>query len=98
MFSIFKSSKTTPDLSFLGADMHSHLLPGLDDGLQETEQTLAFIQELQQMGYKKLICTPHILSDMYPNSPETILPKLELVRDALKENNIDMQVDAAAEY
>ena len=99
MFSLFGASKkTTPDLSFLAADMHSHLLPGLDDGLQEIEQSVAFIKELQQLGYKKLICTPHILSDVYPNSPETILPKLELVRDALEKNNIDMQVEAAAEY
>src|SRR5215211_3539075 len=98
MFSFFRSSKTTPDLSFISVDMHSHLLPGLDDGLQEMKQTLEFIRQLQRLGYKKLICTPHILSDVYPNSPDTILPKLELVRNALKENNIDMQIDAAAEY
>jgi len=98
MFSLFGSKKVTPDLSFLAADMHSHLLPGLDDGLQEIEQTMDFMNELQQLGYKKLICTPHILSDVYPNTPDTILPKLELVRSALKENNIDMQVEAAAEY
>lgn len=99
MFSFFGiSKKPTPDLSFIAADMHSHLLPGLDDGLQEMEQTMSFMQELQQMGYKKLICTPHILSDVYPNSPDTILPKLELVRSALKENKINIQVEAAAEY
>jgi tyrosine-protein phosphatase YwqE len=98
MFSLFGSNKTTPDLSFISVDMHSHLLPGLDDGLQEMEQTLAFVKQLQQLGYKKLICTPHILSDLYPNSPETILPKLELVRNSLEENKIDMQVEAAAEY
>jgi protein-tyrosine phosphatase len=98
MFSLFGSSKITPDLSFIGADMHSHLLPGLDDGLQNIEQTVAFIQELQQLGYKKLICTPHILSDLYQNSPETILPKLELVRSALREKNIDVTIEAAAEY
>ncbi len=98
MFSLFGSSKITPDLSFIGADMHSHLLPGLDDGLQNIEQTVAFIQELQQLGYKKLICTPHILSDLYQNSPETILPKLELTRSVLRERNIDMAIEAAAEY
>lgn len=98
MFSLFRSSEVTPDLSFITADMHSHLLPGLDDGLQEPEQTLKFIKELQQLGYKKLICTPHILSGVYNNSPETILPKLELVRTSLAENNIDMQIEAAAEY
>lgn len=98
MFSLFGSKKVEPDLSFIAADMHSHLLPGLDDGLQQIEQTVHFMQQLQQLGYKKFICTPHILSDLYPNSPETILPKLQLVRNALAENNINVQVEAAAEY
>jgi tyrosine-protein phosphatase YwqE len=98
MFSFFRSKKVTPDLSFIGVDMHSHLLPGLDDGLQELDQTMEFMRKLHQMGYQKFICTPHILSDMYPNSPETILPKLDIVRSALLENNIDVKVDAAAEY
>ncbi|MBV9963441.1 MAG: histidinol phosphatase [Parafilimonas sp.] len=98
MFSFFGSKKATPDLSFIAADMHSHLLPALDDGLQSIDDAINFIKELKELGYQKLICTPHILSDVYPNSPETILPKLELVRNALKENNIDMQVEAAAEY
>ncbi|MFT4153510.1 tyrosine-protein phosphatase [Parafilimonas sp.] len=98
MFSLFGSSKTTPDLSFIGADMHSHLLPGLDDGLQTIDQTISYMRQLQQMGYKKLICTPHILAEVYPNSPATILPKLEVVRAAIEENNIDIQVEAAAEY
>jgi len=100
MFNFFKRSgkPVEPDLSFLGIDMHSHLLPGIDDGLQELEATVAFIKDLKSLGYRKLICTPHILSDLYPNSPATILPKLELVRSALKEANVDMQVEAAAEY
>lgn len=99
MFSLFGTSKKTiPDLSFLSADMHSHLLPGLDDGLQTLEQTVSFIQQLHELGYKKLICTPHILAEVYPNKPDTILPKLDLVRNALKENRIPIEVEAAAEY
>lgn len=99
MFSIFRKKETVkPDLSFIGADMHSHLLPGLDDGLTTVEESVAFISELQQLGYSKLICTPHIISDMYPNSPQTILPKLEEVRTALKEKNINVTIEAGAEY
>jgi len=100
MFNFFnrKSGSIVPDLSFLGADMHSHLLPGIDDGLQELEQTVEFIKDLQKLGYSKLICTPHILSDLYPNSPETILPKLAMVREALAEDDVDVKVEAAAEY
>jgi tyrosine-protein phosphatase YwqE len=98
MFSFFKSKAVKPDLSFIGVDMHSHLLPGLDDGLKEPEETIAFVKELQQLGYTKLICTPHILSDLYPNSPDSILPKLELIRGLLKEQNIPVAIEAAAEY
>jgi tyrosine-protein phosphatase YwqE len=98
MLSLFRSSKATPDLSFIGADMHSHLLPGLDDGLKTMDDTIAFIKELHSLGYQKLICTPHIIADLHPNSPDTILPRLEEVRTALKEQNIPVQIDAAAEY
>ena len=73
MISFFKK-KVTPDLSLIGADMHSHLLPGLDDGLPDMDATLAFMRRLHDMGYSKLICTPHIMSDMYANSPSTIFP------------------------
>src|SRR3954462_2583871 len=100
MFKLFGGSSkiTDTDLSFLSVDMHSHLLPGLDDGLQTIDQTMVFMQQLQKMGYQKLICTPHILSDMHPNTPETILPKLDLVRNELAKKSLNIQVEAAAEY
>lgn len=98
MLSFFRSSKAEPDLSFIGADMHSHLLPALDDGLKSMDETISFIKRLHSLGYQKFICTPHIISDIHPNSPETILPRLGEVRIALKEQNVPVQIDAAAEY
>lgn len=97
MFSIFKS-RVKSDLSFIGVDMHSHLLPGLDDGLKSAEDTIAFVEKLHKLGYDKLICTPHIISDLYPNNPENINAALQLVRDALAKKNIPVKVEAAAEY
>ena len=96
--SLFRSNKVTPDLSFLYADMHSHLLPALDDGLKTLDETIHFISGLYDLGYRKLICTPHIISDMYPNSAETILPALKIVQDAIREKNMDITIAAAAEY
>src|SRR6476620_5973498 len=99
MFSFLKKTRNiVPDLSFISADMHSHLLPDLDDGLKTLDETITFINELYTLGYRKLICTPHIISDIYPNNPETILSKLELVRSTLKKANIDITIEAAAEY
>ena len=99
MFSFFsKKHDDSLDLSFLKVDMHSHLLPSLDDGLESMEQTMNFAREMKLLGYKKLICTPHILPDVHDNSPETILPRLAEVKKALTENNIDIEFEAAAEY
>jgi protein-tyrosine phosphatase len=99
MFSFFKKTgNLVPDLSFISVDMHSHLLPGLDDGLKTLDETIVFINELYKLGYRKLICTPHVIFDIYPNNPETILSKLDLVRSELKKTNIDITVEAAAEY
>ena len=101
----FKKSeekKATVDIknafSFLQADMHSHLLPGIDDGAQTVEDSLAMIKPLLEMGYKKLIVTPHIKSDIYPNSPTSIHLALKELQQALQKENIQIPIHAAAEY
>lgn len=86
------------DFSVLHADMHSHLLPGVDDGAQGMEDTLSLIQGLYGLGYRKLITTPHVLWDMYKNTPEIIRSKLDQVQKAVKEAGIDVEIHAAAEY
>jgi protein-tyrosine phosphatase len=86
------------DYGILGADMHSHLLPGIDDGAQDLETSLALIRGMVSLGFKKLITTPHIMWDMYKNTNEVILAKLEELKAKLKEENIDVQLEAAAEY
>ncbi len=78
--------------------MHSHLLPGIDDGAKNMEDSLALIRKLQGLGYKKLYTTPHVMADLYPNTPEIILGKLEELRAALKAAQIDIEIGAAAEY
>lgn len=78
--------------------MHSHLLPGLDDGVQSFEDSLAIINRMISFGYTKIITTPHIISDAYRNSPETILPKLAELKSFLTERNIQIEIEAAAEY
>ncbi|MFZ5978129.1 MAG: histidinol phosphatase [Hydrotalea flava] len=97
MFSIFKK-KVLGDFSFLQTDLHNHILPGVDDGAKSINDSIELLQQMQQLGYKKIICTPHILGNIYPNKPTTILPALEKVKRVLNENNIAMQVEAAAEY
>ena len=101
MFTFFSKSKPATgkvDLSGLKVDMHSHLLPGIDDGSPDLETSLSLIKGMVELGYSKLITTPHILWDMYKNTSEIILQKLELVREAVKKEGLNVEINAAAEY
>ncbi|MBU6341919.1 MAG: histidinol phosphatase [Bacteroidetes bacterium] len=82
----------------LKVDMHAHWLPGIDDGAATLEESMELLRKLQNLGYTKLIATPHIYQELYPNSPETILPALEQVRQEAQNQNIPLQLEAAAEY
>ena len=80
-------------------DIHSHLLPGIDDGAKDVEDSIALIEKMASYGIRNFITTPHILGDLYPNTPEIINEKLELVRNELKKRNkTDIKIKAAAEY
>src|ERR1041384_2892144 len=101
MFKLF--SKATPkggrfDYSILKTDMHSHILPGIDDGSDSIETSIELIRGLKDLGYSKLIATPHIMWDMYRNTPDIIKRKLDEVRTAVQKEGIDIKIDAAAEY
>ena len=98
MFFFKKKSAAAADLGWLVADMHSHLVPGIDDGAQTLDASVQMIRGLKELGYQKLITTPHVLSDMYPNTPETIGGGAERVRAELAQQGIDIAFGAAAEY
>jgi protein-tyrosine phosphatase len=99
--SLFKPKPQLADAGFVNpihVELHSHLIPAIDDGVQTIEESVEVLRVWSEMGYKKVITTPHIISDFYKNGPENILPKLEEVRKALRENNIPIELHAAAEY
>jgi protein-tyrosine phosphatase len=101
MLRLFSKSKPKGqrfDFSLLNADMHSHLLPGMDDGAEDMEDSLKLIKGMRELGYKKLITTPHVMWDMYKNSHEIIKEKLAWVRQAVKDADVDVEINAAAEY
>ncbi|NQY66877.1 MAG: capsular biosynthesis protein [Flavobacteriales bacterium] len=97
---IFRKKEVFPpvDLSILGADMHSHLIPRIDDGAQNIEQSILLIKSLKSFGFKKIITTPHIMSDYYKNTPDVINKGLDEVRERLVKEGIDIEIEAAAEY
>src|SRR5690554_1063223 len=99
---LFRSSKTeevTPlDLSWMSVDMHSHLIPGIDDGSKSLEESLALIGRMEGYGLRKLIITPHVMTEFFKNTPEIIQSGLEQLRSSIKAANINIELEAAAEY
>lgn len=79
-------------------DMHSHLIPGIDDGCKSMEESLEILAQLEKLGYKKAITTPHIHSEYYPNTRDIILDGLSKVKSAVSEAGFNIEVEAAAEY
>lgn len=101
MFSFFrkKSIPAASGLSFpFDTDIHSHILPGIDDGSPDIETSLALVRGLYSLGIRKSVATPHIIADMYRNTPETINAALLLLQEAVAKEGIDMEITAAAEY
>ena len=96
------NKKVTRDIarsfSFLGTDFHSHLVPGIDDGSPDVETSIALITSLKELGYTKLITTPHVMQGQYPNDRSTIVPGRDLLRRELAARGIGMELHAAAEY
>jgi len=86
------------ELGDLVTDMHSHLIPGIDDGSPTLEASIELIKGMQSLGYKKLITTPHIGSDIYKNTTDIIQKGVALVRKELARQKINIQIEAAAEY
>jgi len=97
-FSLFKKKKEILNVESLKVDLHSHLIPGIDDGSQSMEESLALLKDIEKIGYEKVITTPHIMLDSYRNTPEIINDGLSALREAAKEEGITLDIEAAAEY
>lgn len=104
LLNIFKKKeKITPlpslsDLSWIGTDMHSHLLFDLDDGAQTKEDTLSLLNSFVTLGYKKIITTPHTNEDPFPNTKERILSRYEAVKALIEEAKLPIELKVASEY
>jgi protein-tyrosine phosphatase len=99
MFSIFKRKHPVAnDFSGLNTDMHSHLLPGIDDGATDPNNSVQLIKGLQELGYSKFITTPHILWDMYKNDPGTIKSAHQNLQGEMNKLGMNTSLHHAAEY
>ena len=74
-------------------DRHSHIIPGVDDGIQTINESLAILSMYEQMGVKKVWLTPHIMEDC-PNTPDKLKARFEELKSTYQGN---IQLALAAE-
>ena len=99
MFSLFKSKPTLKDLiPDNHIDIHSHLLPGIDDGAKNFQDTLRLTKALQAIGVSEFITTPHIIQHVWDNTSDAIQSKKQETILQLEKNEIIAPFRAAAEY
>ncbi len=96
IFNLFKSKPSLKELIPKGyVDIHSHILPGIDDGAKNIEEALSLILQMKKMGFSKIIATPHIYKNLYENDEKTINKSFQKIKRKLQ---TDIKIDFAAEY
>ena len=96
MFNLFRKKPILADLIPEGfIDIHSHILPGIDDGAKDIEESLSLISQMKEIGFSKVIGTPHTYQGLYDNTNETIKGSFDLLKKSLKE---DIAIDYASDF
>ena len=98
IFPFFNKNEVKESIPVLKVDLHSHLIPGIDDGSKSMEESLSLLKGMEALGYEKVITTPHIMLDAYKNTPKIIGDGLKSLREAALKEGIALEIEAAAEY
>ena len=96
IFNFFKSKPTLKELIPNGfVDIHSHILPGIDDGAKNIEDSIKLIEKMRDLGFSKIIGTPHTYTGLYDNTNDSIKKSYEKLKKKLTEN---INIGYASEY
>ena len=87
-----KDIKDIKDITPTYTDMHSHILPGLDDGARDMQETLAALREARAQGFNRIIVTPHFHPERYVVYGIRIMETLDKVRAACRKEGISIQL------
>ena len=100
MFRFFQRSLSLRRLLPAGVDAHCHLLPGVDDGADTPEESLAIIRGQQALGLRGAICTPHIMARIPQNTPAYLRQAFEHFQSIVNRQSsiVNFQLHLAAEY
>jgi tyrosine-protein phosphatase YwqE len=89
MFSFFTKKEYLVDHLNGFIDIHNHILPGIDDGAKNVDESIQLIKGFAEFGVTRFICTPHIMHNYYDNTPKTIKKAFKKLKKALPENQLE---------
>ena len=96
IFNLFKSKPTLRELIPKGfIDIHSHILPGIDDGAKDIEESIELLSEMKKMGFSKIIATPHTYAGVHDNENNDIKKSYDSLIKVTKNH---FKIDYASEY
>ena len=99
LFNFFKrKEKPEPQKLFYSTDIHSHVLPGIDDGSPNTDVSIALLEAMKSWGIDSIIATPHIAEGSFENTPQTIKKAYDKLSVRMLDMGVDMNVKFSAEY
>ena len=78
-------------------DIHSHILPGIDDGAADIKESMMLVRALKSWGFDRVTCTPHV-NALYRNTPESICRAFNQLTEAVQSEGIDLELRMSAEY
>lgn len=74
-------------------DMHNHILYGIDDGCKTIEESIETIKNMKKIGFNSIVLTPHYIEDSSFKANNNLkLQRLELLKEELLKNNIDVNL------
>ncbi len=74
-------------------DIHNHLLYGIDDGSKTIEESIDILKDMEKCGYTDIILTPHYIDgSRYSNDRKNNLERMNILKQGLKDNNININL------
>ncbi len=98
MFNFFRKKPVGRPELFFHTDIHCHLIPGIDDGQREAEGGADLVAHEKEWGIERIIATPHVTQDTFENTPDTILPAFNKLKEAVDKKGVAIELMHSAEY
>ncbi len=79
-------------------DLHSHWVPGIDDGVGSADEGVALLRALIDAGFEQIIATPHMRPGMFDNTRGDIVAAFEQMQSRVQAEQLGVRVGLSCEH